>query len=195
MSLLGAANPSLLDSLRSALSPNDVVITSEKERLLAYVLGHVLANAILRYPGPILSDRAVCAYFATSSLEAEAIAGLLDEASYRGPFSDGRRYYWRGEVDRIIEKISQDVDATTAFETSGGFNRAVLEAALGRELALHECQRCQGRDGGYLCPFTERPVCERPDCSVAANSWIPAGADLSRIEREFYEEWAPLLGL
>ena len=195
MSLLGAANASLLDTLRSALSPDGVTGKVEKERLLAYVLGHVLANAVLRYPGPILSEKALSAYLATTEEEAKNVSGIFIEAVYAGPFSAGTNYYWRADVDRVIDRESAAVEADAAFDTSGAFNRAVVEKVLGRALRSHECQRCEGKNGGYLCPFTGRPVCERADCSVAANSWIPAGADLSRIEREFYEEWAPLLGL
>lgn len=194
MSLLGAANASLLDSLRSALSPEETIRSTEKEHLLAYVLGHVLANAVLRYPGPILSERALCAYVATTEEEAAAVAKIFGDAAYKGPFSAGVTYYWRSDVDRIVEREAVAVEDATS-ESSGGFNRAVVEKVLGRSLALHECQRCGGTNGGYLCPFTDRTVCERADCSVAANSWIPAGADVSRIERDFYEEWAPLLGL
>lgn len=194
MSRLGAANSSLLDNLRTALSQDEAVSSSEKVRLLAYVIGHVLANAVLRYPGPILSEKALCAYLATVEEEAAAVAPVFAEALYYGPFSTDAAYYWRTEVDRVIDRESAALD-DTRFATSGEFNRAVLEKVLQRPIALHACARCGGRNGGYLCPFTDRPVCERADCSVAANSWIPAGADLCRIEREFYEEWAPLLGL
>ena len=195
MSLLGAANGSLLDNLRAALDPNEVISSTEKERLLAYVLGHVLANVVLRYPGPILSEAALCAYVATTKGEAAAVGELFSEAAYSGPFSVGATYFWRGDVDRVIEQQSAAIEEGASFDSSGGFNRAVVEKVLGRSLATHECPRCGGLDGGYLCPFTGRAVCERADCSVAANSWIPAGADASRIERDFYEEWAPLLGL
>ena len=189
MSSLGAGNASLLQSLPRALAPDEVV--EKKGRLLAYVLGHVLANAVLRYPGPILSDKALCAYVGTTDVEAAALAGVFSEARYDGPFSIDVDFYWRADVDRVIDRRSTAVET----ETSAEFNRAVVEKILGRGLALHECRRCGGRNGGYLCPFTRRTVCERGDCSVAANSWIPGGADLSRIERDFYEEWAPLIGL
>jgi hypothetical protein len=194
MSLLGAANASLLDSLRSEPSPDEVTSNAEKERLLAYVLGHVLANAVLRYPGPILSEVALCAYLATTEEEATAVGDIFGEAVYSGPFSVGATYYWRSEVDRTIDLESATIEDASS-ESSGGFNRAVIEQILGRPLARHDCSRCGGTNGGYLCPFTGRTVCERADCSVAANSWIPAGADVSRIERDFYQEWSPLLGL
>ncbi len=194
MSRLGAANSSLLDRLRTVFSQNAAVNASEKQRLLAYVLGHVLANAVLRYPGPILSERALSSYVCTTEDEATALGSIFSEALYSGPFSSDAAYYWRAEVDALLERESAAL-GDVGFETSGEFNRAVVERLVQRPLALHSCTRCGGRNGGFLCPFTDRPVCERADCSVAANSWIPAGADLCRIERDFYDEWAPLLGL
>lgn len=195
MSLLGAANASLLDSLRKALSQKEQIPDSEKILLLSYVIGHVLANAVMRYPGPILSEKALCAYLATGNEERAALREIfVAEASYDGPFSAGTQFYWRDKVDSVIARHAPSI-GDAAFETSGEFNRAVIEKILKRPLAKHQCTRCTGVKGGYLCPFTERPVCERSDCSVAANSWIPPGADLCRVERDFYEEWAPLLGL
>jgi hypothetical protein len=195
MTLLGAANASLLDSLRTDFSRGDEdAADSGKQLLLTYVVGHVLANAVMRYPGPILSEKALCAYVGTGESEGPAIRPLFSEAAYYGPFSDGITYYWRTDVDEIITRNSPSA-GDSEFETSGEFNRAVTENLLGRELARHACPRCAGTNGGYLCPFTSRAVCERSDCSVAANSWIPLGADVCRVEREFYEEWAPMLGL
>lgn len=193
MSLLGGANASLLDSLRWALSHNGPAAPSEKVVLLSYVVGHILANAVLRYPGPILSEIALCAYVATTQEEIAAISELFVSAKYDGPFGDEGNFYWRDEVDAVTSRLSESM-GDSDYETSGEFNRAVMERALGRPIARHQCPRCDGINGGYLCPFTDRPVCERADCSVAANSWVPPGADVCRVEREFYDEWAPLLG-
>src|SRR5580700_2219033 len=51
MTRLGASNSALLEKLKDLnnADPSD----SDKARLLTYVLGHVLLNAILKYPGPI----------------------------------------------------------------------------------------------------------------------------------------------
>jgi hypothetical protein len=194
MSRLGSSNSSLVERLRSFASPEVSPTDADKAQLLAYVLGHVLVNAILKFPGPILSKKALCAYVATSVDEIESIGPLFATAAYIGPFSQGESYYWREDVDDIIEGMSKNL-AIQEFEPYGDFNRKAVESALSRPLAVHECQRCQGRNGGFLCPFTLRPVCQRSDCSISASSWIPQGAQLSRVEREFYDEWAPLLGL
>jgi hypothetical protein len=194
MSRLGASNSTLLEKLRAELTDNGSPDTEEKARLLTYVVGHVLVNAVLRYPGPILSMQALCAYVSTAADETEALSALFGDATYEGPFASvGPALFWRKEVDGILSAGASDLEAS--FETFGEFNRAVVEKLVGRGIATHGCLRCGGTNGGYLCPFTNRPVCERADCSVAANSWIPAGADICRIERDFYDEWAPLIGL
>ncbi len=194
-SLLGASNASLLDSLRKAFSQKEEISQAEKIRLLSYIVGHVLANVVMRYPGPILSEEALCAYLATAPEEADALRGIFAaKARYDGPFGSEAHYYWRDCVDDIIEKHASSV-GDAAFETFGEFNRAIAEKLLHRRLANHECRRCSGTKGGYWCPFMKRPVCELADCSVTAVSWVPPGADLTRVERDFYEEWAPLLGL
>jgi hypothetical protein len=118
------------------------------------------------------------------------------DCRYSGPFSESAPYYWREDVDVIIYEAGASLTEED-FDGFGDFNRAAMELLLEREFTRHVCQRaqCGGRKGGFLCPFTHRPVCERADCSVLSSSWIPQGADLSRVEREYYDEWAPLLGL
>lgn len=193
MSRLGAANSFLLQKLREfagPAEPND----DEKVQILAYVLGHVLLNAILKYPGPILSIHGVAAYLATGPAEADAIEEVLGSARYEGPFSALGPHYWRDDVDNILDELGQHTGNQT-FDGFGDFNRYVVSQRIGRDLQKHECKRCDGVKGGYWCPFTVRAVCEREDCSVAASSWIPQGAQLSRVERDFYDEWAPILGM
>ena len=193
MSRLGAANSSLLDALKATAAPSKPS-DEEKKRLLVYVLGHVLLNAILKYPGPILSEKALCAYVAASGDEAVKLGELFEAASYRGPFARKAHYFWRDAVDKKIDELGEGLDDQD-FEMFSDFNRAAVERALDRKLKNHDCSRCQGTKGGFLCPFTHRPVCLRADCSVSASSWIPQGAQVCRVEKDFYDEWAPLLGL
>lgn len=159
-------------------------------RLLSYVLGHVMVNSILRYPGPLLKLRALCAYLGTSDEEGGALVQILGEARYHGPFSSLEPLHWRLGVDDFLEPF---------LPTEGDVNplvvrRQAAERALERQLATHECARCDGVNGGFYCPFTHRAVCERADCSIGSSSWIPTGATACRIELDFFEEWAPLLG-
>lgn len=190
---LGASNSALVQRLRKFAENNSLPNDEDKIRFLAYVLGHVLLNAVLKYPGPILSVQALCAYLATTTDESESLISLFDEARYKGPFSEGIPLFWRDEVDSILDDQAEGI-AEQQFDSLGASNRNAVEAALNRELAPHSCGRCKGIKGGFWCPFTMRPVCERDDCSVPASSWIPSGAQLSRVERDFYDEWAPILG-
>lgn len=192
MSRLSASNSSLLDRIRTATTPSTP--GPDKAQLLVYVIGHVLHNAVLRYPGPLLSQSALDAFCATRHEEDLALAEVFATAVYTGPFSSSGPYYWREDVNQVMDQRASTI-SDELYDSIGEYNRAVVEGVVQRPLARHSCSRCGGLNGGYYCPLTDRPVCERPDCSIAANSWIPAGADLCRIERDFYDEWSPLLGL
>lgn len=192
MTRLGTANSAIVERLKKLGGKGDH--HGEKIRILTYVLGHVLLNAILRFPGPVVSDRALCAYVGTSKAEASVLRRLFKGATYEGPFSEGHRFFWRSDVDERIGEFASG-GALEDFDSIGDYNRAMVERQLGRRLALHDCARCDGRKGGFLCPFTDRTVCHEPDCSVNASSWVPQGAYLCRVEADFFEEWAPILGL
>lgn len=197
MTRLGSANSALLQHLRSFASTAVERPSDEDEvRVITYVLGHVLLNSILKFPGPLLSVEALCAYVGAAPVEGAELDKAFSECRYRGPFSESATYYWREDVDVIIYEAGSGL-AEEEFDGFGDFNRSAMELLLKRELARHVCDRdhCGGRKGGFLCPFTHRAVCERADCSVPSSSWIPQGADLSRVERTYYDEWAPLLGL
>lgn len=193
MSRLGAANAGLIERLRKLTDEDDNDLRS-MGRLMVYLLGHVLANSVLKFPGPLLSDAALTAYCGASADEADTLAVLFEEARFFGPFSDAGRYFWREDVDGIIDALGEGV-STDGVEGFADFNRIVVQSKLGRPLKSHACDRCGGVKGGFWCPFTKRPVCERTDCSVSSSSWIPQGAQLTRVERDFYDELAPLMGL
>jgi hypothetical protein len=166
-----------------------------KRRLLAYIAGHLLLN-VLRFPGPILSLSALKAYVASDEADAADVVALFDQARYSGPFAGLEQYFWLAGVDAVLDKLAKALPADYEAETSGEHHRETLEIALSRRLLKHACPtRCNGKNGGFFCPFTSRTVCQRPDCSVGSNSWIPQGAKICRIERDFFDEWAPILGL
>lgn len=192
---LGNANAALMEQLVSAASDQEAEPTEqEKSRLLTYVLGHLLLNVILRFPGPIMNRRALTAFLSVEAKEFDAVVELFEAAQYRGPFSDIERYFWLADVGQVLEPLVEQVDPELVTETQGEMNRAAIEKKLGKVLLRHSCPRCQGKNGGFWCPFTDRTVCDLPTCSVGSSAWIPAGAKLCRIEKDFYDEWAPVLG-
>ncbi|HEX8409414.1 MAG TPA: hypothetical protein VF883_11150 [Thermoanaerobaculia bacterium] len=187
---LGAASGALVDRVEE----HDPSV-EYKRALLGYIAGHLLLN-VLRFPGPILSLSGLKAYVASDEAGADDVTALFGAARYKGPFADLDQYFWLSGVDEVLDQLVKSLPADFKTETSGEMHRAGLEKALDRQLARHACPtRCQGQNGGFFCPFTTRTVCQRSDCSVGSNSWIPQGAKLCRIERDFFEEWAPILGL
>lgn len=166
--------------------------STDKAAILRYVVGHLLLNSVLRYPGPIVSSSGLRAYLATDDAAKPEIAELFKDARYQGPFAALDSYYWLNHVDDLLGRMLPE---PTETETSGEANRKAIEAKLGHTVAQHACPRCGGTNGGFFCPFTTRTVCVLPTCSVGSNSWIPQGARVCRIERDFFDEWSPILGL
>ena len=73
--------------------------TPSKIQVVTYLLGHILINAILRYPGPILSERSLCAYLATSNSQAKNLKKLFSDAVYKGPFGEEGNYFWLEDIE------------------------------------------------------------------------------------------------
>lgn len=189
-SKLGTANAALMEEISGSEDPT----ANDKRRLLAYVVGHLLLNSVLRFPGPIIDGRALAAFLAISGAELPRVEHLFNAAKYEGPFREIDRFYWFSAIDSVLDELAREDPEETEVETIGQLNREAIERKLGVVLARHECPRCGGINGGFLCPFTSKTVCTRQDCSVMSNAWIPQGARLSRIEKDFYDEWAPMLG-
>ncbi|WP_144023054.1 hypothetical protein [Burkholderia sp. AU15512] len=191
----GTANGALLDRIMRT-APDDIEPSDEERKsLLGYIVGHLLLNSVLRFSGPILSSNALAAYVASSDSEIGELRKVFSEAAYSGPFSELDHFFWLWKVDELLEGFASGLAADFSADTHGELNRAAVEVKLGRPLALHGCSRCSGKNGGFWCPFTRRVVCQKGECSVGSNSWIPRGARLCRVERDFYDEWAPILGI
>jgi hypothetical protein len=188
----GGANNALSKLLVDERGHHD---KAERRRVLTYISGHLLLNRILRYPGPIPHLSALAAYCGTTDAAEEVLCDAFSSCEYDGPFHELGKHFWLECVDMALEERATELKVDTETETVGAYNRLVVEAGAKKTLPRHNCQRCQGENGGFWCPFTKRAVCLRPNCSVAATSWIPRGAQLSRIERDFYDEWAPILGI
>ncbi|MBY0265926.1 MAG: hypothetical protein K2W84_05900 [Burkholderiales bacterium] len=188
------ANSGLLDRIKKTLSKEIVPDEDEKNSVLAYICGHLLLNAVLRFPGPIMHREALGAYCGVDPASGTEIESIFDSCKYDGPFQDMGPFFWLDKIQNLIQIEAKRFEISAEYETEGEFNRIVVERILQRQLPRHACTRCQGQNGGFWCPLTRKTVCLRSSCSVASTSWVPRGAQLCRIEREFYEEWAPILG-
>ncbi|MFL6720315.1 MAG: hypothetical protein ACJ8FT_00725, partial [Sphingomonas sp.] len=150
---------------------------------------------ILRYPGPLLNGCAASSYFAVADTAKKDVEQEIAAALYDGPFAELGPFYWRDAIDDLVDNWAESSEIEFTGEQAS-YRRALLEERLGKgALARYTtCPRCHGERGGYRCPFTDAVVCERSDCSVGSSGWIPLGADLSRVERGFYDETSPMLG-
>ena len=196
-SRLASSNTAIRDHLLQQHASNPV--DSGREAMLdvlAYVIGHVLLNLILAFPGPILSRKVLAAYLAVPEQEVNDVVKIAKISAYDGPFAKIQPFVWREDVDKALDDIVSDSNNEPPDDTER-YNRFASGLVLNRKPLKHGCSRdeCRGERGGYWCPFTKRPVCLRDDCSKASTAWIPDGADLCRAEADFFEEFAPLLGL
>lgn len=189
-----SANSSLVDSFRGEHSEDER--EKIRQRFFVYIAGHILVNSVLRFPGPLLNSRALAAYLAISVDDVMKVEGLFSGAIYRGPFSGLERFWWAEDIDDVLDAQRDKLDPDVVYVSAGAERRRLAELAYGGDLALDSaCDRCGGVEGGLFCPYTNRTVCERSDCSTPSSTWIPQGARLCRLEYDFYEEWAPILGM
>lgn len=195
-SRLVSSNTGIRDHLQHLASKPGEHDREDTLDVLAYVIGHVLLNLILAFPGPVLSREVLAAYLSVSQDEAEEIVERAKVPAYDGPFAEIQPLLWREDLDNALADLVSASDQEPP-DQSELYNRFAAGLVLKREPSVHDCARdgCGGKLGGFWCPFTKRPVCLRDDCSEASTAWIPDGADLCRVEKEFFEEFAPLLGL
>lgn len=197
-----AASAFSLYSVRAGASHVTAIDRIEKEfgedkskaraLLETYVIGHLLYNGILRYAGPIMDAKVLCSYVAVADDNEDKIAGIFDAARYHGPFGRNARYFWQDKVDDLLGElaIAAGIDEDTDDDQ---VRRKIVSAML--IPGVHPCNHCGGERGGFRCPYTHRTTCDRADCSVPTTSWIPQGAHLMRVDREYFDRWSPLLGL
>jgi hypothetical protein len=188
LSSVASANSSFRQVLLSVETPLEGL---DRTNFLTFLSGHVLVNAVLEFPGPILSLPVLCAYCAVGVEAAERLAELFAAAEYSGPFAASGMYFLQRLVESRVDELAAELD-DAPIEVDA-YNRAAIEKRLGA-LLRHDCPRCHGDRGGLWCPFTNHAVCNRSDCSVASTAWIPRGATLCRVEKTYFDDWAPLLG-
>ena len=160
------------------------------QTITTYVIGHLLLNSIFKFPGPIISKQALCSYLSIKDINDNDLKMVFNNALYEGPFESIGPFFWREDIDQIINKNIEDLSGD--FGGYGALNRAVLQR-LGINAQPFECKQCSGKYGGFFCPYTKKTVCELESCSITSSAWIPSGFNLCRIDRKFFNTWAPLL--
>ena len=166
--------------------------TQQANALITYIIAHVLSNLIIAFPGPILGREVIAAYLGTTMEGADKFIAAAALPRYDGPFSKLEDFYWRSDVDAALEGASLADSADDPLL----YGRDSANEIVGEALPPHGCTRtgCYGLRGGFWCPFQRRPVCLNSDCSRATSAWLPDGADMCRVEAEFFDELGPLLG-
>ena len=149
----------------------------------AYILGYWLYNFVLQFPGVLLNDTATASYVDIEPGEFntnESIRDCLSEAKYDGPFSSYDNYWWRPVIDDLLIENG---------------NRNELLASCGLDahaIARCKCSVSDSPPAGYYDLSSGEPISK--EYSIGGLSWVPPGADLTRINKERYDELEPILG-
>ena len=83
---LGSASGSLAGELARTAPATVQPTVEDKVRVLRYIVGHLLLNSVLRFPGPIVSQPALRAYLGSDDAGTDDVTLLFVDAAYGGPF-------------------------------------------------------------------------------------------------------------
>jgi CheY-like chemotaxis protein len=141
-------------------------------------LGYWLYNSILMFPGPLLHLPAASAYlnlFHQDVSSSPALLGAIAPAKYVGAFAKVQDYYWRADLERIVDGLEGDI----------------LNSPLLKNASFKRVDEKNPQAVAYWCVISEK---ESGLAAVASNpDWIPAGAQVARIRREIFEKLSPML--
>jgi len=152
----------------------------ESERAMTTFLGYWLWNSLLRYPGLVVNEVAAASYLNidTADFRKPQVQAIFKKALYRGPFADPKEpQWWRGVLDDIVSP-------TDGLE--------LVRKKLGVKVSRSKCWVDRSKSAGYYCIISRRPV--SLENSKGGLSWLPRGADLTRISTSLLEEYGPWLG-
>lgn len=144
------------------------------------IFGNWLYLSILRFPGLLANEIAAASYLNISENDFAQPENRkhFESAVYRGPFSELRPWWWRMELDNLIEEAGAE-DGRGFLSKKG--------------IAVDECLDPDSEQrAGYFCMLTEKPVSY--ENSKGGISWFPTGADLARIRKDKFEEITSLVG-
>ena len=106
------------------------------------------------------------------------ISGYFNDAKYNGPFGDINNYWWRSNLELIVEEH----DDINDYLKSQGYKESVEPCMCSENPKIY---------AGYYDFLSKKPVSLEE--SVGNLSWIPKGADLTRLNKIRYEELAPII--
>lgn len=149
----------------------------------ALFLGYWLWDTLLPYPGLLVNEVAAASYLNISEADFRRpeVRAIFDGALYSGPFSDSKMpQWWRGMLDDIVS--GQNCDD----------GLALVQEKLGQKFDPCRCYLDSSKSAGYYCIIAEKAV--SLENSKGSLSWLPRGADLTRISNPKFEEYEPWFG-
>lgn len=149
---------------------------------LVYTIGFWLVNVIMKYPGVILNTTSASSYLNLNENDFIKHSEHFSQAKYSGPFEyfSKNGYWWRHHLDDLL--ISSESDNGICFLDKKGI----------KDILPSVCYVTNKSPAGYYCLFEKKQI--SLEASIGALNWMPSGADLSRVQKDSYEEVAPLLG-
>jgi hypothetical protein len=158
---------------------------TQKQRMktVPYLLGNWLLLSVLKFPGILLNEVASASYLNISmdDFRETIIRKIFRRAIYKGPFSSLGSFWWRYELDEIIDQA----------KASNGLEYARNKTH--RDVKPCKCSVDSKLDAGYYCIVTGSPV--SLEKSIGEISWIPKGADLARVSLPVYNKLKPWIGI
>lgn len=145
--------------------------------VLTTQLGYWLINYILLFPGPILPYSAAAAFLnlQLASFDLPEVQALIESARYTGPFAEVDKYFWKDDLGDVLDGLAGDI--------------ATAPSLQGKE--LQRVDPAHPGESTYYCVLTKAPIAETEASSTL--DWIPAGAQLARIQRDLYDKLGPML--
>jgi hypothetical protein len=152
------------------------------ERMTRF-LGYWLWDSLLRYPGLLANEVAAASHLnlETAGFRQPEVRAVFAEALYSGPFADPKKpQWWRGMLDDIVSRE----DCADGLE--------LVRKTVDPTIRCSQCYVDASKQAGYYCIISRLPV--SLENSKGGLSWFPRGADLTRIGKPKFEEYAPWFG-
>ena len=155
-------------------------------RQASTAMGYWLWESILRFPGILVNEVAAASLLNIDAgvfVSDKEISDLFKTAKYHGPFSEARSFWWRQKLQRILDEA----------KVEDGLGLVKQKFPKKNRTRGCFCSVDHKKPAGFYCMVTEKPVSEGNSRGKIA--WLPAGADLARVENTTFDQKASWLGL